>query len=88
MARAEVKARDGSSTSFNHNMKYLERADTPEQMLEPLLNGNEIMEATRLKPGPLVGIIRDALLQAQIAGDVTDADSARHFVCNYAKKAG
>ena len=87
MASAEVKARDGSSTSFNHNMKYLERADTPEQMLEPLLNGNEIMEETRLRPGPLVGILREALLQAQIAGDVTDAESARAFVRAYAKKA-
>lgn len=88
MASAEIKARDGSSTSFNHNMKYLERADTPEQMLEPLLNGNEIMEETRLRPGPLVGIIREALLQAQISGDVTDEESARAFVRAYAKKAG
>jgi len=40
---------------------------TPEQMLEPLLNGNDIMRETHLKPGPLVGLIREALLQAQIA---------------------
>ena len=86
MARADVEARDGNFTAFNHNMKYLERAETPEQMLEPLLNGNEIMNETRLAPGPLVGVIRDALLQAQIAGEVTDNDSAVRFVRAYARR--
>lgn len=87
MARADLQAREDSFTSFNHNMKYLGRAETPEQMLEPLLNGNEIMEETRLSPGPLVGVIRDALLQAQIAGKVTDRDSALLFVRQYAGNA-
>lgn len=87
MARADLQAREDSFTSFNHNMKYLGRAETPEQMLEPLLNGNEIMEETRLSPGPLVGVIRDALLQAQIAGEVTDRDSALTFVRQYAGNA-
>ncbi|MBQ9405685.1 MAG: HD domain-containing protein [Desulfovibrio sp.] len=86
MARADLKARGGIPTSFNHNMKYLVRAETPEQMLEPLLNGNEIMSETKLTPGPLVGVIRDALLQAQIAGEVTDRASAVTFVLNYARK--
>lgn len=85
MSRADIEARDDVYTSFNHNMKYLNRAETPEKMLEPLLNGNEIMQVTKLKPGPLVGLIRDALLQAQIAGDVSDAVSAREFVQNYAR---
>lgn len=86
MARADLHAREGSYTSFNHNMKYLGRAETPEQMLEPLLNGNEIMSETRLSPGPLVGVIRDALLQAQISGEVTDLESAVAFVRDYARK--
>ena len=86
MARADLKARNGILTSFNHNMKYLGRAETPEQMLEPLLNGNEIMSETKLSPGPLVGVIRDALLQAQIAGEVTDVESAVAFVRAYARK--
>ena len=58
----------------------------PEQMLEPLLNGNEIMRETSLTPGPAVGVIRDALLQAQIAGEVTDVESAARFVREYARK--
>lgn len=86
MARADIKARNGSYTYFNHNKKYLDRAETSELMLEPLLNGNQIMEVASLPPGPMVGVIRDALLQAQIAGEVTDKDSAIRFVQNYKHK--
>jgi len=80
MARADVKARDGNYTEFNHNMKMLERADLPEERLEPLLTGNEIMEFTGLKPGPTVGIIRDGLLKAQIEGDVNSVPEAVEFI--------
>lgn len=83
MARADVKARDIAFTAFNHNMKWLERADTPEQMVEPFLNGNEIMEATSLKPGPHVGILRDELLKAQIEGKVNSVEEAIAFVQDY-----
>lgn len=80
MCRADILAREGSYTYFNHNLKYIGRAETAEIMLEPLLNGNEIMEHTKLPPGPQVGKIRDALLQAQIAGEVIDLSSAINFV--------
>jgi poly(A) polymerase len=83
MARADTKARERHFTDFNHNMKMLERADTPEEMLEPLLNGNEIMDFADLKPGPIVGIIREALLKAQIAGAVSSVPEAVDFVINY-----
>lgn len=83
MARADAEAHEENFTAFNHNMKYLDRAETPEQMLEPFLNGNEIMEHTGLKPGPHVGTIRDALLEAQKRGEVTSAEEAVRFVCSY-----
>ncbi len=86
MSRADIKARNGSYTYFNHNMKYLTRAETPEQMLEPLLNGNEIMSHTSLKPGPIIGEMREALLQAQIAGEVENIDDAVAFVKSYAQR--
>ncbi len=86
ICRADIKARDGSYTSFNHNQKYLNRTETSELMLEPLLNGNEIMEYTKLPPGPEVGNIRDALLKAQIAGLITNTQSAVEFVKRYTKK--
>lgn len=84
MARARLKAQGASYRSFNHNLKLLERADLPEEMTEPLLNGNEIMDFTGLKPGPQVGVIRDALMQAQIRGDVTSVPGAVEFVRQYA----
>ncbi len=86
MSRADIKARGRSYTYFNHNLKYLERAETPEQMLEPLLNGNEIMQCTALKPGPMIGVLREALLQAQVSGEVEDVDSAIAFVKAYAQR--
>ena len=85
MSRADIKARDGSYTNFNHNQKYLERTETDELMIEPLLNGNEIMEFTGLPPGPEVGTLRESLLQAQIDGKVTNTEEAITFVkehCN------
>jgi poly(A) polymerase len=80
MCRADIKARDDNYTAFNHNNKYLERAELPERMLEPLLNGNEIMVFTGLKPGPMVGHIRQSLLTAQVAGEVTNREDAAVFV--------
>ncbi|MDR2161725.1 MAG: HDIG domain-containing protein [Desulfovibrio sp.] len=88
MSRANIRARDDNYTAFNHNMKYLERAKTPEQMLEPLLNGNEIMEVTGLSPGPHVGIIRNDLLQAQISGTVTCREEAIAFALGHAQAGG
>lgn len=84
LAKADLLARDDSFTSYNHNLKYLARAETPEQMLEPLLNGNEIMEEARLAPGRLVGKIRDALLEAQKSGLVEDRTGALLFVRQFA----
>lgn len=86
MAKADLLARDDSFTSFNHNLKYLERAETPAQLLEPLLNGNEIMNLTCIQPGPMVGAIRAALLRAQQDGEVTNREEAIVFARNQAKK--
>lgn len=86
MVRADIKARNGSYREFNHILKMLERADIPEEEIEPLLNGNQIMRATGLKPGPMVGVIREALLKAQISGDVGDLEDAYEFVKTYAQR--
>jgi len=86
MSKANIEARGAAYTEYNHNKKMMERAETPEEMLEPLLNGNEIMEFTGLKPGPAIGLIREALLQAQIAGDVSSVPEAVDFVMDYTRK--
>jgi poly(A) polymerase len=80
MARADIAARGAGTTAYNHNRKYLDRAETDVLLLEPLLNGTQIMEYTQLPPGPAIGALRDALLKAQIAGAVTDEESAVAFV--------
>ncbi len=84
--RADIKAREGNYTNFNHNMKLLEKAKTPEEMSEPLLNGNEIMDFTGLRPGPAIGILRDALLKAQIEGLVSSVPEAVDFVMSHKDK--
>jgi len=86
IARADVKARNANYTEFNHNMKMLERADIREELLEPLLNGKQIMDLAGIKPGPAVGLIRDNLLQAQISGDVGTVEEAERFVIAYKEK--
>lgn len=83
MVRADIKARGGSWREFNHNLKMAERADIPEDEIEPLLDGNKIMTITGLKPGPVIGVIRDALLTAQIANDVSSVEQAEAFVLRY-----
>lgn len=83
MARADLKARGVAYKEFNHNQKMLERADIPEEVLEPLLNGNEIMEFTGLPPGPKIGVMREALRQAQAAGDVSSVPEAVEFVLRH-----
>jgi poly(A) polymerase len=64
----------------------LERADIPEEALDPFLNGNEIMQHTGLNPGPVVGIIRESLLTAQISGDVCTMEEAIEYVKHQANK--
>ncbi len=83
MARANIKAAEASYTNFNHNIKYLEQAELPEYMVKPLLTGNDIMEVTKSQPGKQIGILREALLQAQIAGEVTNIEQAKEFVLQY-----
>jgi len=86
MVKADIKARGASWREFNHNLKMAERADIPEDEIEPFMDGNRIMTLTGLKPGPIVGQIRDELLKAQIADDVVTDEDAEKFVIDYVKK--
>lgn len=87
LSRSQIKATpDGNYTNFNHNLKFMKRGNTPLSMLEPLLNGNEIMEHTQIEPGPNVGILREALLNAQILGEVQSTNQAITFVQSFKNK--
>ena len=45
-----------------------------------LLNGREIMEITNLKPSKKVGIIIEALIEAQLLGEVRTKQEAIDFI--------
>ena len=45
-----------------------------------LLSGNEIMAALGIQPGPKVGKLKLALLEATAIGDVETKEQARDFV--------
>lgn len=49
-----------------------------EQVVAPplLLNGNDLMHALALKPGPRVGALLDAIREAQVVGQVRTAEDA------------
>lgn len=55
--------------------------ENPEQVEPPILvDGNEVMEAFNLEPGPRIGSLLAALREAQAVGDVTDRRQAFAFI--------
>ncbi len=53
-----------------------------EDHFKPLLNGNEIMELLKIKPGPQIQTLLKALREAQIEGEVMNKEAAVTFVKN------
>lgn len=51
--------------------------------LEKLLDGRDIMEILKIKQGPKLGEIINALKEAQISGNVTTKEEAINFVTKY-----
>lgn len=56
------------------------RAEEDLNAIRPYVDGTQIMEAFDLKPGPEVGRLRKALLDAQIDGEIADEDAAWEFL--------
>ncbi|HEV7921164.1 MAG TPA: hypothetical protein VGR02_10290 [Thermoanaerobaculia bacterium] len=52
----------------------------PEFTIRPLLNGSEITAVTNVQPGPALGRIKRALLEAQVLGTVRTREEAEQFV--------
>jgi poly(A) polymerase len=52
----------------------------PDFDIKPLLNGDEIASLTGKQPGPELGAIKRALLEAQIRGEVRTRNDAERFV--------
>ena len=51
--------------------------------MQPLLAGDEIVQLTGLLPGPAIGILKRALLEAQLRGEVSTARAAEIFVKSF-----
>ena len=54
--------------------------DFPDFSIVPFLNGKQIAEATGLEPGPELGALKRALLEAQVMGEVTTPADAVTFI--------
>lgn len=57
-----------------------DRIDLPDFSLRALLTGDEIASQKALPPGPELGRLKRALLEAQIRGEVRDREEAEKFV--------
>lgn len=57
-----------------------EALDWPDFATRPLLTGEEIASLAALEPGPQLGKVKRALLEAQVMGAVTTKDEATAFV--------
>ncbi|MDH3592890.1 MAG: CCA tRNA nucleotidyltransferase [Planctomycetota bacterium] len=55
------------------------RLDAEPPPVSPLLNGHALQELG-FRPGPAMGTILEALVDAQLEGDVADAETARKFI--------
>jgi len=55
--------------------------DRKEEILpEPFLSGGEIVRNWNIQPGPVIGIVLNDLLEAQVEGVVVDIEQARDFI--------
>ena len=54
--------------------------DLPDFSIRPLLSGNEVGSEIGIEPGPELGRVKRALVEAQIRGEVTTREEAIAFV--------
>jgi tRNA nucleotidyltransferase/poly(A) polymerase len=57
-----------------------DRIAFPDFAIKPLLTGDEIAAIANIEPGPRVGILKRALLEAELEGRVTNREAAEQFV--------
>lgn len=53
-----------------------------EVLPEPFLSGGDIVREWNIQPGPIIGKLLEALIEAQVGGDVMDLEQARGFISN------
>lgn len=93
---ADVRATRAHALTIETWSSYLDVARTllenywerPQEIIAPLrlLNGNELMDELRLKPGPLVGQLLEAIRENQAAGKIENRKQALSFAREELKK--
>jgi poly(A) polymerase len=57
-----------------------DRIEFPDFAMQPLLNGDEIASIAGIEPGPRIGEIKRALLEAELEGRVRSREEAERFI--------
>jgi hypothetical protein len=57
-----------------------ERIELPDFAIHPLLAGDEIASIAGISPGPRIGEMKRALLEAQLEGRITTREEAERFI--------
>jgi tRNA nucleotidyltransferase/poly(A) polymerase len=52
----------------------------PDFTMKPLLTGDEIAAIAGVEAGPRIGVLKRALLEAELEGRITSRDDAEHFI--------
>ncbi|HJQ14200.1 MAG TPA: HDIG domain-containing protein, partial [Anaerolineales bacterium] len=62
--------------------------EKPQEAIAPprLLNGNELMSEMRIKPGPIVGQLLEAIREGQATGNIYNREQALEFAQEFLKK--
>ena len=86
LAVADRAACRGASSDFEHRRRVAEMLDRmltrylswqrQQRHVPRLVNGNDLMEALSLEPGPMVGKLLDAIAEAQEDGRVRTREEA------------
>jgi tRNA nucleotidyltransferase/poly(A) polymerase len=60
--------------------------DLPDFSMQPILTGDEIASIAGIEPGPRVGVLKRALLEAELEGRITTREGAEAFIRSEANK--
>jgi tRNA nucleotidyltransferase/poly(A) polymerase len=63
-----------------------DRIELPDFAMKPLLTGDEIAAIAGIEPGPRVGVLKRALLEAELEGLVTTREEAERLILDVMKR--